>query len=204
VIFTVHLLSLIPGALWRAMGLLYIEESGVIMPVPGDAFLIYAGHHVGAHWVLLTFAWLVLTLAVVAGATNLYLLSRFAGRRLARGRVGVLLHLSERRLERAEHAFRRFGPVALIFGRHVPGLRIPITVAAGMLGVPYPLFAACVAISTAVWAGFWLVIGVLFGDAIWHLIDRYKVYAWAVVVVVVAAFVSYIVVQLRAASRDRF
>jgi membrane protein DedA with SNARE-associated domain len=184
------------------MGLLYIEESGVIMPAPGDTFLIYAGHHVGPHWVLLTFAWLILTLTVLAGATNLYLLSRFAGRRLARGRVGVLFHLSEKRLDRAEHIFRRFGPVALIFGRHVPGLRIPITVAAGVLGISYPMFAACVAISTAVWAGFWLVIGVLFGDAISHLIDRYKVYAYAVVVVVVATFVVYFVIRWRMASEE--
>src|ERR1700686_5610333 len=30
-----------------AFGLLYLEESGVPMPIPGDVFVMYIGHHAG-------------------------------------------------------------------------------------------------------------------------------------------------------------
>jgi len=41
------------------------------------------------------------------------------------------LHLTPQRLERAEGWFVRWGAWALIFGRHIFGLRVPLTVAAG-------------------------------------------------------------------------
>jgi membrane protein DedA with SNARE-associated domain len=191
----------IPAAVWQAIGLIYIEESGIPLPAPGDTFLIYAGHNVGRNWAGLAFAWLALTLAVTAGASNLYVVSRLVGPRLARGRVGAVLHLNEQRLERAEQAFKRWGPLALIFGRHVFGLRIPITVASGVLRVPYALFAVCIAISSAVWVGFYLAMGVIFGQAILSLINRYKTWAYLLVAVVVVVFVVYFVIRWRAASR---
>jgi membrane protein DedA with SNARE-associated domain len=193
--------ALAPAAVWHMAGLLYLEESGIPFPAPGDSFLVYAGHHVvhhppTPHWPLFLFAWLLATAAVVAGASNLYLAARLIGPRLARGRVGVLLHLSEARLEWAERAFRRWGPIALIVGRHVPGARIPITVAAGVLRVPYSLFALCVTVSTATWAAGWLLAGVVFGDAILRLIEQFRPYFLTGVAVLVVAFVGYMTCRL--------
>lgn len=194
--------SAIPAALWQALGLIYVEESGIPLPAPGDTFLVYAGHAIGRDWQVLAFAEVVLTLIVVAGASNLYLVSRLVGPRLARGRIGAVLHLNEQRLERAERAFKRWGPLALIFGRHIFGLRIPVTVASGVLRVSYPVFAVCIAISSAVWVGFYLAMGVVFGHAIFGLLDRYKVWAYLLAGVVVAVFVVYFVIRWRAASRE--
>src|SRR5213593_4247995 len=63
-------------------GLLYIEESGVPLPAPGDVFVMYVATHVPhALWAWIA-AWLGLIVAVVLGATNLFLISRRFGRRL--------------------------------------------------------------------------------------------------------------------------
>ena len=40
--------------------------------------------------------------------------------------------LTPARINRAQGWFERWGPAALVFGRHVPGLRVPLTVGAGM------------------------------------------------------------------------
>ena len=123
-------------------GLLYLEESGVPLPAPGDVFVMYVGAHVPrkvGSWVV---AWLGLIAVVVLGATNLFFISRRFGRRLAEGRFAHLVHLSPERLRRAERWFERYGVVAIIFGRHIPGFRVPITVAAGVFKVRYPMFAA--------------------------------------------------------------
>src|SRR5256885_13853152 len=83
-------------------GLLYLEESGVPLPAPGDVFVMYVGIHVPHHWAAWIAAWLGLILAVVLGATNLYFISKCWGRRLATSQVAEDVHLSHDRLDRAE------------------------------------------------------------------------------------------------------
>src|SRR5258708_20245653 len=93
-------------------------------------------------------AWLGLNGVVVLGATSLLFISRRYGRRIAEGRLGEVVHLNSERLARAERWFKRYGVFAIIFGRHIPGFRVPITVAAGVLRVRYPGFAATLATAT--------------------------------------------------------
>jgi len=145
---------------------LYLEESGVPLPVSGDVFVVYLGHQ--AAWSLprLVLVWLGLVVAVLAGSSNLYFISRRWGRRLVEGRLGIFLHVTPARLAAAERWFNRWGAPAIIFGRHIIGFRVPVTVAAGVFRVPYHVFAISVAVSTAVWAAVWLWLGVAFGHQI--------------------------------------
>src|ERR1700682_5666178 len=167
-------------------GLLYIEESGVPLPAPGDVFVMYVGAHVPRNLVSWIAAWLGLIGVVVLGATNLFFISRRFGRRLAEGRFAEVVHLSPERLERAEEWFQRYGVVAIIFGRHIPGFRVPITVAAGVLRISYRLFAASVAVSTAIWAGVVIIIGINFGPRMeaFLRLHRETYWLWAAVVAV--------------------
>jgi membrane protein DedA with SNARE-associated domain len=190
-----------PWEVLRVLGLLYVEESGVPIFVPGDVLIIYAGHQTARDPIALVAAWVLAVLAVTLGATNLYLLARWLGRRLLSGRLGLVLHLTPERLDRAEATFRRWGPVALIFGRHIPGGRIPITVAAGILEVPYPIFAGCVALSSAIWAGGWLAAGVAFGDSVAALLDRYEFIGYLTFGVLVAGTVVFFAIRWRTTQR---
>lgn len=178
---------------------LYFEESGVPLPAPGDVFVMYVGAHVPRHWVAWIGAWLGLIAIVVLGATNLYFISRRWGRRLATSSFAEYIHLSHERLERAEVWFRRYGVLAIIFGRHIPGFRIPITVACGVFGIPYRVFAPSVAVSTAVWAGVMLIIGVNFGPKLGELLQAhtYVYFAWGALVVALIGSI-FIRQQLRA------
>ena len=180
---------------------LYVEESGIPLPAPGDVFVMYVGvhvpHHLGA-WIL---AWLGLILAVVLGATNLFLLSRKYGRRLAESSYAEYAHLSHDRLVRAEKWFGRYGVLAIIFGRHIPGFRIPITVAAGVFNVPYRVFAPSVAVSTAIWAGVVLIIGVNFGPRLGTLLQAHTFLYFAWGALVVGLVVSIFIRQRIRASR---
>jgi len=174
-------------------GLLYIEESGIPLPAPGDIFVMYVGAHVPRNFASWFVAWLGLIGVVVLGATNLFFISRKFGRRLAESRYAEAIHLSPERLQKAEDWFKRYGVVAIIFGRHIPGFRVPITVAAGALKVSYPVFAASVAISTAVWAGVVMAIGVTFGPRMEAFLNVHRVtyWIWAGVVLVMIGVIVY-------------
>ena len=171
--------------------LIYIEESGPPLFIPGDAFLLYVGHRLPRNVPVFLFAWLGFVVAVTFGATNLYIVSRRFGRRLLEHRFAALLHVTPGGLEEAERSFRRWGAWALIFGRHIPGLRVPLTIAAGVLKLPYRIFAVSVAVSSAAWAGAFLLLGLLFGNSIersirsspWIYLVGVVVVVWAIVVV---------------------
>lgn len=168
---------------------LYIEESGIPLPAPGDVFVMYVGIHIPHLWAAWIVAWLGLVAAVVAGATNLFFLSKTFGTRLVQSRYAEYVHLSPERLARAESWFKKYGVLAIIFGRHIPGFRVPITVAAGVLGVSYRVFAPSVAVSTAIWAGVMLALGVAYGPRLEVLLNAHAwVYVlWGAIVVVLVA-----------------
>ncbi len=174
--------------------LIYIEETGIPLFIPGDIFLIYVGSRLPHDVPILFAAWLGFVLAVTLGSTNLYLLSRRFGHRLIEHRLARFLHITPERVDSAEHWFRRYGPWALIFGRHIPGFRVPLTVVAGILELPYGIFAISVAVSSAVWAGLFLGLGSVFGSSIEKSIRSNLLLFGeaAVVIIAVVAVVAFI------------
>jgi membrane protein DedA with SNARE-associated domain len=171
--------------------LLYLEESGLPLPVPGDVYVAYVGSRFAQSPLLLVVVWLAIVAVVTAGATNMYLLSRRFGQRLLEHRVAGFLHVSPAGLRRAHGWFGRWGALAIIVGRHIPGCRVPVTLAAGTFGVRYRVFAVSVAISTAIWAGAWLLLGSLFGRQVARFMAHHRpLYAlFAVAVIAAIAFV---------------
>ena len=172
-----------------AVALLYVEETGVPLPVPGDVYVAFLGRLAGGDTVRWLGAWLAIIAAVVAGSTNLYLIGRRWGRQLIERPLGAALHLDPHRVEAAERWFTRWGALAIIFGRHVPGLRVPITVVASISGVPYRVFAPSVAVSTAAWAALWLWLGAHYGHMLARFIDshRWTLAGVAIVIILLAA-----------------
>jgi membrane protein DedA with SNARE-associated domain len=160
----------VPRLAALAIAGIYLEESGVPMPVPSEVSLGYLGHQLAGNRPALIAAWLGLTMLVVAGATNLVAASRRWGPGLATGRLGTMLHLTPRRLQMAQRWFRRWGPPALVVSRYVPGLRWAMAVACGTLGVSYRAFWLSSAISASIWTGGLLVLGLTVGDAVGRII----------------------------------
>ena len=192
------------NAFLPGFALLYIEESGVPLPAPGDVFVMYVGTRVPHNLFAWILAWLGLILAVVLGATNLFLLSRRFGRRLVASQFAEYVHLSPERIAKADAWFKRYGVLAIIFGRHIPGFRIPITVASGIFDVRYPVFAASVAVSTAIWAGIVLIIGINYGPRLENLLRAHTglYFVWGAIVVALVGSI-FIRQRLRAARERR-
>src|SRR5256885_9363971 len=130
-------------------------------------------------------AWWALLVAGAVGARTRFLIPRRFGRRLVESSFAEYVPLTPGGVAKAEQGFKRYGVLAIIFGRHIPGFRIPITVASGIFEVRYPVFAASVAVSTAIWAGVVLIIGINFGPRLADLLRAHSIlyFIWGGIVV---------------------
>ncbi|MBF6591762.1 MAG: DedA family protein [Ktedonobacterales bacterium] len=138
-------------------GLLTLEEGGIPLPVPGDMLVMLAGEQRRQSFLYDVAVVAVASAAVFIGSSVLYYAARRGGRALI-AKYGKYAHLNERRLERMEGWFRQHGPLAIVLGRLIPGLRIPTTVMAGLAEVPYRVYAPSAAIAAVIWSAayFWL------------------------------------------------
>jgi membrane protein DedA with SNARE-associated domain len=164
--------------------LLFMEESGLPVPLPGDVMVMYAGYQVSLESIEYWQALIYFILVVAGGASILYWMARWFGMPLV-ARFGRYIHCPPSRLERVRPVMDKWGPLAIIFGRHIPGLRVPITLFAGILRFPYPIFVVSVMISTAVWASVFLLIGLRLGPEV-HVLTHPHARIWLMVLAVVA------------------
>jgi membrane protein DedA with SNARE-associated domain len=141
---------------------LLVEEAGVPVPVPGDVLMLILGVQAREGRVALWQAIVVLELGTALGATGLFFLSRWAGRDLVY-RYGRYVRLTPRRLERAERWIRRYGVVAVVAGRLLPGLRIVTAVACGVFGLPARVFLPAMALGALLYITAYTLLGYFFG-----------------------------------------
>lgn len=127
---------------------LFVESLG--LPSPSEITLVAAGALAAAG--RLDFALVVATGAMgsLCGAQVAYWIGRQGGRALILhhgGRVG----LTDARLRRVEDFFRRYGILAIIFGRVLSGVRALISYPAGIFGMPWLTFTVATSLGAVLW-----------------------------------------------------
>src|SRR4051812_19761602 len=80
--------------------LIFMEESGVPLPIPGDAIMILAGIRISQGEMSLAVTWASLFGVTIVGSSILYWLAARGGRPLLH-RYGRFLRLTPQRLSRA-------------------------------------------------------------------------------------------------------
>jgi membrane protein DedA with SNARE-associated domain len=146
---------------------LMVEEAGLpLWFLPGDTLLIAAGAQPGRTPGSTVMILLAATVAVCLGSSVLYVIARRGGRPLL-DRYGRILHLNAARITTIERWFNRHGAVAIVVGRLIPGFRTPTTVLAGLISVPYSVFAPATAVAAVLWAAVYFFAGALL-EATWR------------------------------------
>jgi membrane protein DedA with SNARE-associated domain len=95
--------------------------------------------------------------------------------------------------------FRRFGPLTIIIGRFVAGVRVLAWPLARKSGVGYVEFLLYDAAGAVLWTATWVLIGWLVGDR-WESVVN-TVGGWLIVILIAAAALVAAVVMLRRRAR---
>lgn len=147
---------------------IFLEELGVPLPAPGDAAIAFGGYLTTTGAIPYPFAFVAVVGGAVLGSACNLTLSRRYGRPFLQ-HYGKYIGVTDARMVRAEQIFRRWGPWAIIVGRHIPGMRIVLSALSGILEVPYKVFIPCVAISASIWAAIFLELGRRLGPRVREL-----------------------------------
>jgi membrane protein DedA with SNARE-associated domain len=140
----------------------FAEELGIPLPAPGDVAIAWGGYLTTTGAIPYPMAYLAVIGGAVLGSFCLYSLSKRFGHPFI-VRFGRYVGLYPERLESVERVFQRWGPWAIIVGRHIPGMRIVLSAFAGVFEIRARVFVPCVLVSASIWAAIFLEIGRVLG-----------------------------------------
>ena len=104
-------------------------------------------------------------LGATIGTTAIYLIALKLGRRILL-RYLKFLKISEKKLERVETWFEKYGDKAVFLGRMIPVMREMISVPAGLLKMKFPKFILYTFAGSLVWSTVTILAGYYFGESL--------------------------------------
>ncbi|MFJ8545898.1 DedA family protein [Streptomyces sp. NPDC093586] len=176
---------------------LAVALENLFPPLPSEIILPLTGFAAGQGVISLFAALFWTTVGSVVGAAALYWIGALFGRERMHAIWARLPLVKASDLERTEEWFARHGTKAVFLGRMVPLFRSLISVPAGLERMPLPAFLTLTALGGLVWNTVLVMSGYWLGDQ-WDTVEGYiGVLSKAVLVLVAAALVFYVVVRLR-------
>jgi len=104
-------------------------------------------------------------LGATIGTSAIYFIALKLGR-IVLLRYLCYLKISEKKLERVEAWFEKYGDKAVLIGRMIPVMREMISVPAGLLQMKIPKFILYTFTGSCIWAAGTILAGYYFGEAI--------------------------------------
>ena len=134
---------------YAGLALLMLAET-VFPPIPSEAVLPLAGYLVERGEFAFVAVLVTSTAGSVLGAVFLYEAARHGGRPFAH-RFMRFARLDPAKLEEAEEWFGKRGPLIVLLGRCVPGMRSLVSLPAGLLRMPRWEYLLFTLLGSAVW-----------------------------------------------------
>jgi len=148
-VYAIFLLMAVAAILPIGSELIMVYAGALASGAISDAHVVLFGNTIESHgWAYVTVA-LAGTLGNTVGAIGGWAIGRYGGRPLVQ-RHGKWLHITDKRIDRAESWFDRFGPVAVPLGFAAPVIRSFVAIPAGFLREPLGRFVPQAMLGSAI------------------------------------------------------
>jgi membrane protein DedA with SNARE-associated domain len=187
--------------LYAVFALMLIDA---VLPAASEAVMVYggavaAGAFAGQDVMLLGaeiphgfWAWLAIalagTLGYVLGSIGGWAIGVYGGRPFAE-RHGRWLHLSAKKLDKADRWFERYGDPFVLFGRVTPVIRSFVAIPAGIGRMPLGRYTVLTIPGSAVWCFGLAAVGWAFGASYESFSERWRYLDYAIIGVLVLVVV---------------
>lgn len=175
--------------------LVFLQEIGVPNPVPNELVLLFAGALTTMGGLSIWLMFLTAVAADVIGTTLLFTIFYFFEHHVME-RIRKWISINER-LEKIKIRLIKHDRWGIFLGRLMPYVRGYVSVAAGILNIPYRVFVPLVALSAVLWSGGYVVLGHFLGkqwETVAGVIEQYK---WSFFVVLVSIVVLWFYLRHR-------
>ncbi len=165
--FLVWISEFLTGHLYEGVFVAALVET-IIPPIPTLAIFPTAGFLASQEgFSLLSVIPLIIlgALGATIGTTAIYFIALKLGRKILL-RYLKFLKISEKKLERVETWFEKYGDKAVFLGRMIPVMREMISVPAGLLGMKFPKFILYTFAGSLVWSTATILAGYYFGESL--------------------------------------
>jgi membrane protein DedA with SNARE-associated domain len=191
---------------------LWVAIESVIIPIPSELVLPFAGFLVGegtsiepltgAPWSF----WLTVlagTLGATVGALVAYGIGAWGGRPILE-RWGRWLGITAEDLDKADAFFAKHGEAASFFGRMIPVIRSLVSFAAGVAHMPLLRFTTFTFLGSLPWTALLVFAGVQLGanwETVGAWLKRFEYLVIGILVVIALAWIWLRIVKPRLAAR---
>ncbi len=193
---------------WQAYGAIVLSllVSGLGVPIPEDITLVSAGVMAAREQISLLGAMVVGFFGVLLGDGVLFFLGRFLGERVFQ-LPGLRFVFTPKRVQKARVRVLRNSKFICFVARFLPGLRAPIYLCSGIMGVKPWIFLGLDGLAAALSVPFWVWLGWWFGNNIernMRYIQEAQVWIFLLLILGIAGFVVIKKRSSRASETDRY
>jgi membrane protein DedA with SNARE-associated domain len=172
------------------------------VPIPSEITFGFAGVLAGEGHLNIVAVIIVGTVAELIGSFVAYTVGRVGERPLV-SRFGRYLLITNADIDRAERFFAGRGAWAVPVGRALPVVRTFISIVAGFIKMPAPLFGVLSLVGTAIWVTVISLIGYGLSSTWQSIAHGIALAGYAIAVVAVLAVVALILYRLREVRREQ-
>lgn len=162
-------------------------------PIPSEVILTFGGF--STNYTELNIIWLIIisTLGTLLGAYILYFIGKFFNKerlkKIISGKIGKLLRLKEKDIEKADEWFDKKGQKTVFFCRFIPIVRSLISIPAGMSEMPILKFSLYTLLGTIIWNTVLIILGSVLGESWKYVVEFMDKYSYLTLIILIILFI---------------
>ena len=175
-----------------------IALENIFPPIPSEIILTFSGFmtiHTKLNIILVIIS---ATIGSVIGAFILYKIGNILNKerleKLIKSKVGKVLRLKKKDIEKADYWFDTKGSITVFFCRFIPIVRSLISIPAGMSSMPIKKFLVLTTLGTLIWNTVLVILGNIMGESWVDIVDFMNEYSKIVLVVFIFIIIILIII----------
>lgn len=175
------------------LGILFlIMIENVFPPIPSEVILCFGGFMTNNTNLTIFGVVLSATIGSVLGAIILYFIGKILNKerliKIVSGKVGKVLRLKKKDIEKADYWFDTKGAKTVFICRFIPIVRSLISIPAGMSEMPFIKFLILTVLGTTIWNTVLTILGSVMGEKWTDVVDIISNYSSIVLVLLIILF----------------
>ena len=174
-----------------------VAVENIFPPIPSEVILLGGGFlttTIGLNVVIMIIA---ATLGSLVGAIVLYYIGKIFNKerlkKIISGKIGKVLRLKEKDIEKADEWFDNKGNKTVFFCRFIPIVRSLISIPAGMSEMPIVKFLIYTTVGSLIWNSILIIIGNRVGDNWEEILSIFDKYSHIVAIILIIIFILFII-----------